>query len=270
MDIEDIEAGADYGELIDRMSRTVDSMIVLIGPQWLVAHDRAGNRRLDDVDDFVRQEISAALQRSVRVIPVLVQGAVMPDRADLPAPLAGLARRNAIELSDARWDYDAERLIRALESDLSRVETTGRAAGATASPKDAAEQRAPPFGDLTTLPASIAVSGLLAVLIWDVLVGRSWHDELGGNRIGAGVVLIVVAGLGLWRRNWRMVVAAGILGLLGFGIWMLQLFATGHDVEDLLSPSTDGIPNMLVVLGMVLVLVAGFVGMKQDSSRPVN
>jgi hypothetical protein len=58
----------------------------------------------------------------VLVIPVLVQGAVMPSAAELPTPLARLARRNAIELSDARWDCDADRLIRALESDLLEME----------------------------------------------------------------------------------------------------------------------------------------------------
>lgn len=32
-----------------------------------------------------------------------------------PSTLAGLARRNAIEISDTRWDYDVEQLIKVLE-----------------------------------------------------------------------------------------------------------------------------------------------------------
>jgi hypothetical protein len=38
----------------------------------------------------------------------------------------------------------------------------------------------------------------------------------------------------------------------------------------ILSPSTDGIPIMLVVLRMVLVLVAGLVGNETGLVRPVS
>src|SRR5215217_6032092 len=40
------------------------------------------------------------------VVPVLVEGAPMPRAADLPEELAALASRNALELSDARWEYE--------------------------------------------------------------------------------------------------------------------------------------------------------------------
>ncbi|HEX2027882.1 MAG TPA: toll/interleukin-1 receptor domain-containing protein [Nitriliruptorales bacterium] len=284
IDIDDIEPGADYVELIDRMARSVDTLIVLIGPRWLLARDRAGNRRIDDSDDFVRLEISAALDRGVRVVPVLVQGAVMPEPAELPPALAPLARRNAIELSDARWDYDAERLIRAIESGL-MVGGVSRHVGAVPpGPADAVvpeevrsagESSAPGaerddgalFAAVSRAPAWMAVAGASVVFVWGVLVGRSWHPEVGGIRIGAAAILVVMAGLGLWRRSWGMVTAAGVAGAVGFGLWLLQLLATGHDVEDLLSPSTDGIPNSLVTIGMLLVLAAGVVGSKRSSPR---
>src|SRR5262245_55839520 len=38
----------------------------------------------------------------------------MPASEDLPENLRPLARRNAIEVSDSRWDTDVERLIRAI------------------------------------------------------------------------------------------------------------------------------------------------------------
>jgi hypothetical protein len=267
MDIDDIDPGADYGEIIDRVSRSIDFLVVLIGPHWLLARDQAGNRRLDEPDDFVRLEISAALERGVLVIPVLVQGAVMPSAAELPMPLARLARRNAIELSDARWDYDADRLIRALESDLPEVEAKEGSVPSPSPTADTGRHRATLFGALPMVPASMALAGLVAVLVWNVLVGRSWHSELAGIRLGAGLLLVVLAGLGLWRRQWVLVVAGGILGLVGFSLWMLQLLATGHDVEDLLSPGTDGIPNALVGIGMLLVIAAGVVGIKKDYAQ---
>ena len=43
-----------------------------------ISADKDNQRRLDDPNDFVRIEIEAALERNVRVIPVLVDGATMP------------------------------------------------------------------------------------------------------------------------------------------------------------------------------------------------
>src|SRR5262249_38379475 len=87
----------------------------IIGPNWLTATDERGSRRLDDPDDLVRLEIEAALARGVRVIPILVEGAVMPGRQDLPESLAGLARRNALLIRHDSFRSDAGRLVTAIE-----------------------------------------------------------------------------------------------------------------------------------------------------------
>jgi hypothetical protein len=44
-------------------------------------------------------EIMKALQRRIRVIPVLVGEATMPEATHLPPDLAGLSRRHGIEIS---------------------------------------------------------------------------------------------------------------------------------------------------------------------------
>jgi hypothetical protein len=80
------------------------ALVAVIGERWLTITDEHGQRRLDDPDDFVRLEIEAALNRGVRVIPVLVDRATMPRSADLPPGLQPLARRQAIELSPYRFD----------------------------------------------------------------------------------------------------------------------------------------------------------------------
>ena len=66
----------------------------------------------------MRVEIATALDRDIRVIPVLVQRAEMPLQRDLPDNLAKLARRNAIELSDLRWQNDVEQLIKVMDKVL--------------------------------------------------------------------------------------------------------------------------------------------------------
>jgi hypothetical protein len=85
-----------------------DLMLVLIGESWISVKDARGRRRLDDPHDFVGVEIAAVLERDIPVIPVLIQGATMPTQADLPARMQGLARRNALEMSDSHWNDDWE------------------------------------------------------------------------------------------------------------------------------------------------------------------
>jgi len=83
IDIDQIEPGEDFVEVINRKVGTCDIAIVAIGPNWLRPIDASGKRRLDDEEDFVRMEFVAALQRHIRVIPVLVGGAQMPRKQDL-------------------------------------------------------------------------------------------------------------------------------------------------------------------------------------------
>jgi hypothetical protein len=113
-DVDDIKPGVDFTEAIGRAVGNCDVLLALIGPRWLTEADTTGARRLDHPQDFVRIEISSALERKVRVIPVLVQKAEMPAEELLPEPLKPFALHQAIELSDTRWDYDVGQLIAAL------------------------------------------------------------------------------------------------------------------------------------------------------------
>ncbi len=110
-----MELGVDFVKEIERAVGSCDVLVAVIGPNWLRVTDENSQRRLEDPSDFVRLEIATALDRDIRVIPVLVQSASMPTANDLPGPLQPLARRHAIELSDKRWDYDVGELIASLE-----------------------------------------------------------------------------------------------------------------------------------------------------------
>ena len=115
-DLASIPPGADF--LIEIKASLADAaaVLVLIGPRWLELRDDQGRRRLDDPDDVVAAEVAQALALAVPVIPVLLGGAAMPAPAALPERLRALARRNAIELSDSRWEHDRDRLFAALEA----------------------------------------------------------------------------------------------------------------------------------------------------------
>jgi hypothetical protein len=107
----------------------------------------------------------------VRVIPILVEGAVMPGRQDLPENLAGLARRNALSMRHESFRSDAGRLVTAIEGVLAAAPGAAAALGATgahAEPelKPARSQQPPATADtietmLRRLEASRAASPYL-------------------------------------------------------------------------------------------------------------
>jgi hypothetical protein len=114
IDVETIGPGEDFAERIRRDVGTCDVLIAVIGRGWLTARHPDGRRRLDDADDYVRLEIATALERNIRVVPVLVQRAPMPKASELPADLARLERRNAVEIRETRFRDDVDALIKGL------------------------------------------------------------------------------------------------------------------------------------------------------------
>jgi hypothetical protein len=117
-DVDSIEPGEDVAEVIADAVGSCDVLLVLIGDRWLTITDEDGKRRLDDPGDLVRLEIEAALERNVRVVPILVGHAKMPRAEQLPASLGMLARRQALELNPNRFKSDLGRLLRVLERTL--------------------------------------------------------------------------------------------------------------------------------------------------------
>lgn len=115
MDVNAIPGGVQFPQYLEDAIEASDAQIVVIGPQWLDATGPNGRRRLDDPSDFVRHEIESALQRSIPVIPVLVEGAAMPRADQLPESLRNLASRSAIVLRrNPDFDGDIHRLVAAL------------------------------------------------------------------------------------------------------------------------------------------------------------
>jgi TIR domain len=133
-DVDSIELGDDFVQVITRAVGSCDVLLALIGEQWLTITDAQGQRRLNDPDDFVRLEIEAALTRDVRIIPILIDGARMPNADELPTGLASLARRQALELSPSRFEYDTSRLLKILDMTLAEVRTAHDGPAPTSSP----------------------------------------------------------------------------------------------------------------------------------------
>ena len=129
-DIDAIEAGEDFVAAIERALGSCSAVLVLIGPDWSIIKGKGGGRRLDNPADTVRLEVAKSLhQEGLRVIPVLVGGAKMPDEDELPAELKPLAHRNALELSDKRWNYDLEKLAESRQDCRFHAESDTRPPG---------------------------------------------------------------------------------------------------------------------------------------------
>jgi len=116
MDVDALEPGVDFVEVLQGALESCDVLLAVIGRTWLTATDPAGRPRLSDPDDFVAREVAAALERpDIRVIPVLVGGARMPQSAELPDRLSGLTRRQALTIPDIGFHQTLGRLIESIE-----------------------------------------------------------------------------------------------------------------------------------------------------------
>jgi hypothetical protein len=113
LDLDAIAAGEDWRNRIGDTLENVDAIVVVIGRRWSqILGDRAGQPE----EDFVRLEIAEALRRpAVLVVPVLVEGAVLPRRESLPDDIRGLGAKHAHEIRGNAWEDDVARLIRDLQ-----------------------------------------------------------------------------------------------------------------------------------------------------------
>jgi TIR domain-containing protein/putative peptidoglycan binding protein/hemolysin type calcium-binding protein len=170
-----IPPGMDFVQVIEGSVRSASAVIVIIGPAWVLNAD--GKHRLEDPGDFVALEVAAALADNDLVIPVLVGGAIMPKPEDLPERIRPLSRREALELSDQRWDYDVGRLADRLQEIVPAM-AAARVAGDVT---DAAPQaHAHPSAVRDALKRGPVRMGLAAAAVALVLLG-AWAIFLGGG-----------------------------------------------------------------------------------------
>jgi TRAP-type mannitol/chloroaromatic compound transport system substrate-binding protein len=177
MDLDNIDPGEDFLEVINRTLARCAVVVVVVGPRWLTASDAGGRRRIDNPADAHRMEVEAGLARGIRVIPVLVGGADMPSEVDLPESMRAFARRNASEVSDRRFDFDVSRLVDAIDRAL------------TSAPPAASPAREAPAS--TSPPPRVAEPPTVAAAT------RAW--PLTRLVPAVAVVLLAAVGFALWR-----------------------------------------------------------------------
>jgi len=111
MDVQDIQPGQDFAQAIQETIAKCHVLIAVIGPRWLENLKQRGEGQ-----DFVEDEIDEALRKNLTVIPVLVNGASMPDSKEIPENLQHLCHRQAVEIRDSRFDDDFAQLAKVLRT----------------------------------------------------------------------------------------------------------------------------------------------------------
>ena len=167
IDVDTLQPGDDFADAINQRLSGCDFMLAVIGRRWATIADERGRPRLEDDNDYVRIEIQSALARSVRTIPVLVERASIPRADDLPEPLRALVRRQSIELSDTRWDYDVGMLVETIRKHLNE-------------PDDRQRPRRP------WLPWAAGVAAVLVAALAMALLPPFWRSSPAASGAGAG------------------------------------------------------------------------------------
>jgi len=182
IDVDNIEPGVDFTKVLDEQVATCDVFILIIGRVWLTVCDEGEKRCLDNVNDFVRIEIEAALKREIRVIPMLVDGAKMPRPDQLPDSLKPLALRHAVTVTHEGFGREVQGLVASLK----------RMAPFSGSPAtQPAERRTPEVSSGSNAddggPGAILLgTGIIAV----------------ATLVVVGLIAALIGGPGLLRETW--------------------------------------------------------------------
>ena len=155
-DVDSIPPGVDFALHIESALERCDLCIAVIGPSWASA-------RLADEADFVRLELEAMLRRDVPIIPVLVEGAALPKKDEIPQSLLPLLGRQWIRVdSGGDFNFQVKRLtaaIRNIRKQRNRVSTLSGLASFVGP-----RSKAPLYA------LGVAFAAVVSVGIW-------WHEQ---------------------------------------------------------------------------------------------
>jgi hypothetical protein len=109
-DVDSFPLGVDFRESAAGAISSCSVALVVIGSRFL--EREADGRRIDVDTEHLRIELRSILDTGIPLIPVLVDGAAVPERDDLPEDVSSIAYRNGVEIrEDPYFRDDVQRLI---------------------------------------------------------------------------------------------------------------------------------------------------------------
>ena len=160
-----LKPGEDFVQRITDVLGSCHILLLVMGPRWAKPGDGTGPAGIRDPDDFVRLEAEVAMaRRDVEVLPVLVGGAKMPHRDELPEKIQGLTRIQAKQLTDYRRAADMRELVARVE-ELLPPETVGHDPDPAPPPKETREPKREGRPRRWMAPVAMAVTALLVAVV---------------------------------------------------------------------------------------------------------
>jgi hypothetical protein len=252
MDVDDIPIGIDFRVHIDETLRRSDVVLAVIGPRWMGAQDGGKPRILEELDP-VRVEIETALARGAPIIPVLVDGAKMPDAAALPQSFGAFAFLNAAEVATGR-DFDGQivRLIAAIDHAVAAKPDLG--ASIYASSKAAARRK------FLLDVARYFITPLILLLVahFTVVVALDWNVI--DLQLASVIAPLIFGAAFSWFSGRGAGAACGFALALGFvataGMTVSESLATGDPM--LPQSRLEWLENVQFAGSIGLSFVAGY------------
>lgn len=184
MDVDNIALGFDFRTELDKRLKRCEIMLVVMGSKWLDATDGQGRRRLDQPDDFVRMEVEMALNRNIRVVPIMLDDTDLPAAEDLPESLRPLVHRQGTRIQHESFMKDVERLAEGLAPSAptvapppnNPVHAREAAAGYTPPPGLTPEPAQDPWRDASIFPSKKTNMIFGGVAAASLIIGASSND----------------------------------------------------------------------------------------------
>lgn len=220
MDIDNIPFGMDFRSHIHEVLLRTDVLLAVIGTNWL-GRNSAGAVRMQEETDPVRVEIETAVERKTAIVPVLTDGAKMPESAELPSTFGNFAYLNALDISSGR-DFNAhiERLIGAID----RLATPNGAPDSPAAKPNVQGAAAKPHRVMWLGAGQYLLVPLVILLAAHYAIVNTLNLNTNYLRL-ACVVLPFAAGFAfLWMEKFgagpaaALAIAFGLLGVIGMTV----------------------------------------------------
>jgi len=262
MDVDNIPIGADFRAHIGETLRRTDVLLAVIGAKWLGAQD-GGDARIRQESDPVRVEIEAALARGAPVIPVLVDGAKMPDAATLPQSFGTFAFLNAAEVATGR-DFDGQigRLIAAIDR--------AAAAGIDDAASIYAPSKATTRHKFILDVARYFVTPLVLLLAAHFLIVVAFDGNIVYLRLAAVIGPLIFGAAFAWFTGRGAAAACGFALALGLVAAAAMTISESLATGDPMLPQSrlEWLDNVQFAASMALSFVAGYFAAKVARKLP--
>jgi len=118
-DVNSIPTGVNYRNRIEKAILGSDVIVAVIGLHWIGQNPDGKTPRLHDPGDPVRVEIESAMKHDKPILPLLVNGAAMPEESELPESLRELHSYNGARIDSGQdFRFHMQRLVDSISETL--------------------------------------------------------------------------------------------------------------------------------------------------------